>query len=259
MGQSIDPDPNSATTALLTPATFLALALLPLLLIAAASRRWPTGQDLALRRSLSARDLVVVAAGFIVSHLIFWALSFLDEPQPDQTTLFFEEMGLAGPLAPAVAQMLSVVILAPVCEELLYRGFILRPTHDALARRGARVMAVVVSISVSTLAFALPHIGDDTTTAEILGYLVTGITFGLVYVLTGSMTAVMVAHSLQSAWVMAQVLLFGHGGQAVSPVHYILAFGAPVFVYLIAQGLRAILPSGERPVTGHQRWLAARG
>lgn len=71
MGQSIDPDPNSATTALLTPATFLALALLPLLLIAAASRRWPTGQDLALRRSLSARDLVVVAAGFIVSHLIF--------------------------------------------------------------------------------------------------------------------------------------------------------------------------------------------
>lgn len=52
---------------------------------------------------------------------------------------------------------------------------------------------------------------------------------------------------------MAQVLLFGHGGQAVSPVHYFLAFGAPVFVYLIAQGLRAILPSGERPVAGGVR------
>lgn len=32
---------------------------------------------------------------------------------------------------------MASVILAPVCEELLYRGVVVRPVHDALARRGA--------------------------------------------------------------------------------------------------------------------------
>lgn len=151
-------------------------------------------------------------------------------------------MGLAGPLLPAALQMISVVILAPVCEELLYRGMVLRPVHDSIARRGAKNAAAVISVLAATLAFALPHIGDATTLGEILGYLVTRIVFGLVYIITGSMTAVMVSHSLQSALVMTQVLLFGHGGQSGNPVLWVLAVGCPLFVYLIARGLHAMFP-----------------
>ena len=40
-------------------------------------------------------------------------------------------------LLPAVAVVVASVILGPVCEELLYRGVVVRPVHDALARRGA--------------------------------------------------------------------------------------------------------------------------
>lgn len=245
-GQVMGLGPTSLGMTLLIPVTFLALVLIPLAFFALVSWRIPSRQDLALKRGISIREAVVIAVVFVVSHGLFWLFSFAGEQPANQTTQFFDEMGLAGPLLPAAVQMISVVILAPVCEELLYRGMILRPVHDSLIRCDApRSAAAVISILVATLAFALPHIGDETTTAEILGYFVTGIAFGMVYVITGSMTAVMVSHSLQSCLVMAQVLLFGNGGQAVNPVLYVLAIGCPVFVYLSARALHAAFPAAR--------------
>ena len=65
----------------------------------------------------------------------------------------------------------TVVILAPVCEELLYRGAILRPIHDALIRRGrsalvARLLRAVFPDRTATgAAFgtAAGTSGDRTT------------------------------------------------------------------------------------------------
>ena len=65
----------------------------------------------------------------------------------------------------------TVVILAPVCEELLYRGAIPRPIHDALIRRGrsalvARLLRAVFPDRTATgAAFgtAAGTSGDRTT------------------------------------------------------------------------------------------------
>lgn len=120
----------------------------------------------------------------------------------------------------------------------------LRPIHDGLIRRGMKAWpAAALGIAVSTIMFAFPHLGGSLVGLQALAYVVTGVAFGLVYVLTGSMTAAMVAHALQSWFSFGQVLIFGRGDAEVSPILWILALGCPLWVYLCALGLRAITPS----------------
>ncbi|GAB3695473.1 CPBP family intramembrane glutamic endopeptidase [Corynebacterium nasicanis] len=227
---------------LLTPVSFLLFAFLGLLFIALASRRWPSSADLALRRGLTRRDLLIIGVAWAVSHALFWALGRGAGSQTGRAEQLFSEMGLDGPLLPAAVGLLSAVVLAPVCEEILFRGTMLRPIHDAFARRGKTWWGVALGILASTVVFAMPHLAEDSLNRMTLAYLITGVSFGLVYVLTGSMTAAMIAHSLQSVTAFAQVLWFGHGDTTVHPVLWALVITSPVIVYLSAQLLRKILP-----------------
>ncbi|MDO5653333.1 MAG: CPBP family glutamic-type intramembrane protease, partial [Brachymonas sp.] len=95
---------------------------------------------------------------------------------------------------------------------------------------------------VSAIMFAMPHLGDALIGRIPLAYLVTGLAFGLVYVWTGSLTAAMVSHSLQSCYAFASVLLQGRGHVEVSWLAYALVFGCPLWVFLCARGLWAIFP-----------------
>lgn len=98
---------------------------------------------------------------------------------------------------------------------------------------------------MSSFAFALPHV-EDIFSPVAASYLITGAAFGIVYVLTGSLTAAMVSHALQSCFSMAQVLLFGSAGASAPIIHYILVFGCPVFVFFIARLLAQVLPQSSR-------------
>lgn len=104
------------------------------------------------------------------------------------------------------------------------------------------------AIALSALAFALPHLGDSLTGRQAIAYMITGCVFGVVYVLTGSITAAMVSHALQSWVTYAHILYFGHGDSTVHPLLWILVLGCPVWVYLVARLLRAVFP--DRTATG---------
>ncbi|MDO5628681.1 MAG: type II CAAX endopeptidase family protein [Mobilicoccus sp.] len=232
----LEPQTQALLTALLVPLQFILYGVLSLGIIALLSRRWPTRGDLGLKAGLTRRDLVIVGIVFVVTHAIFFIIGRLN-PQPGQAEAYFQESNLGGPVLMSFITLFTMVILAPTCEELLYRGAILRPIHDALARRGMATLGAVVGILVSSVAFALPHLGGDLTGWQALAYMVTGVGFGLVYVLTGSMTAAMVAHSLQSCLVMFQILAFGSGDHQVHPILWVLVVGTPIWVFLIARAL----------------------
>lgn len=236
---------GSGLKAWLMPVQFITFAVVALGAIALLARRIPTTRDLGLTRGLSRRDLVIIAVVFVVSHALFYLFALGQKADPDQARRYFDEGGFGGPLMPAIASLVTSVILAPVCEEILYRVGVLRPIHDALARRGRTTAAPVVAILVSAVAFGLPHLGDSLVGAEAMSYLVTGVAFGLVYVLTGSLTAAMVSHSLQSCFAFSQILINGHGNHEVSPILYVIALGCPLWTYLCARGLRAVPPTGR--------------
>lgn len=233
-------------SSLLMPVQFVAIVALALGAIALVTRKLPTVEDLGLRRGLSGRDAIIVLVVFAVTHLLFWLLAFVPGQDTGSATEIFAEMNLDGPLLPAVMGVIASVIFAPVCEELLYRGAVLRPIHDHLARGGRAGLGAVLGILVSAVMFAFPHLGGSLTGVEAFSYLLTGVAFGAVYVLTGSMTAAMMTHVLQSWAAFGQVLVFGRGDAAVSPLIWILVLGCPLWVYLCARGLRAVLPH-DRP------------
>ncbi|GAB3701112.1 CPBP family glutamic-type intramembrane protease [Mariniluteicoccus flavus] len=101
------------------------------------------------------------------------------------------------------------------------------------------------AILAGAVLFALPHLGDSLTGPEAIAYVITGIAFGLVYVLTGFMTAAMMSHVLQSWYAFGQILVFGRGDASVSPIIWILILGCPLWVYLCARGLHAVFPKGR--------------
>lgn len=112
----------------------------------------------------------------------------------------------------------------------------------------ALAFIALFAIALSALAFALPHLGDSLTGRQAIAYMITGCVVGVVYVLTGSITAAMVSHALQSWVTYAQILYFGHGDSTVHPLLWILVLGCPVWVYLVARLLRAVFP--DRTATG---------
>ena len=191
---------------------------------------------------LSSFAAVAGAAFTPLSFLLFAALSLLFIAVASRRWPSRLDLGLRRGLTVRDIVVVSSVVLAPVCEEILYRGAMLRPLHDSLARRGRAGLGAVIGITVSTLFFAIPHLAEDTINVMSIAYLLTGAGLGLVYVLTGSLTAAMLGHSLQSMVVFGQVLIFGRGDTDVHPLLWILVFGCPIWVYLGSQLVRVMLP-----------------
>ncbi|HXV94769.1 MAG TPA: CPBP family intramembrane glutamic endopeptidase, partial [Pseudonocardia sp.] len=92
----------------------------------------------------------------------------------------------AGPAA-AIAVLVIVVLLAPLCEEIVYRGLL----WGALEKLGARRWVV---FAVTTLVFALAHL--EFTRAPLL--LVISIPIALARLYTGRLLASIVAHQVNN-------------------------------------------------------------
>jgi membrane protease YdiL (CAAX protease family) len=98
-----------------------------------------------------------------------------------------------------------VALLPGLCEEALFRGFLMR----CFERLG-----VVLNVLVASFLFSLLHLQPS----QIAGTFVLGIGFGVIRQATGSVTPCMLAHALYNAAVMTGVRLSpGAGTLEVSP------------------------------------------
>lgn len=227
------------------PFQFVGFSILSLIFIRLATKKWPTVEELGLTPRITLKDLALILVVFLVTHAFFMLIS-MGVDTSAQAEKLFDELGLNHGFAYSLPLVVSSVILAPICEELLYRGIMLRCVHDALIRQGFLIMAPAISLALSSLFFALPHLGGALLDRMSLAYILTGLAFGFVYIRTGSLTAAMVSHSLQSCFAFSNVLLYGRGETAVSPFLYLLVFGCPVWTYLSAKALWLLLPK-EQP------------
>ncbi len=148
----------------------------------------PSASDFGLRRApigRSAALLVAVWIGFFVLSAI-WAVALsLDETQelPD-------ELGANGPLLNVLAVVVLITVIAPLGEELFFRGFFfgaLRNWH------GPWLAAILTGV-----VFGLIHTGSSP-----VGYLVPLAFFGvglcLLYHWTGSLYPSIALHALNNS------------------------------------------------------------
>lgn len=133
--------------------------------------------------SASPRTVVFVGAGVALAALAGWLLlpitdlANLDESSQDVVRVFEESKGIEIPFF-----LLGVVVLAPVAEELLFRGALLR----GLLRRTNPFLAVMGS----GLVFALVHlVGDLGTGYYVPAFVLLGVISGWMALTTGNLAA----------------------------------------------------------------------
>jgi membrane protease YdiL (CAAX protease family) len=142
----------------------------------------PGWRALGLRAFNVARALALLVAGYAAIYLFGLVYSLLRVPTNVETLL--REARLA-PLT-VLATLLVAVVVAPVCEEIFFRGFLL----PGLAR-GMPVWAAVV---VSALVFGVAHADPG----SFLPLVAIGLVLGALRVWTGSVWPGMLLHALNN-------------------------------------------------------------
>ncbi|MCJ7439244.1 MAG: CPBP family intramembrane metalloprotease [Acidimicrobiia bacterium] len=157
-----------------------------LALIARSKGRGSLWADFGL--SVRARDLAWIAAGLGLSLVAGWMLlpitelADLNGSSQEVVRQFENANGIEVPLF-----ALGVVLLAPVAEELLFRGVLLR----GLVRRTNPARAVFAS----ALIFALVHvIGDPDTYYYVPAFLLLGLVSGWRAMKTGNLSQSVMLH-----------------------------------------------------------------
>ena len=151
----------------------------------------PLGRD--LRIGLGLGLLAIVASTLIVSLLVTLSGS---EASPEQV--------LTGGLLETPLQLtlavIAAVVLAPVAEELLFRGLL----HRGLRRR----LRVVPATALSSVLFAVVHV--DVALSQplaLVGLTLVGVILAVAYERTGSLIVPVVIHAVHNAVTITAVVV----------------------------------------------------
>jgi membrane protease YdiL (CAAX protease family) len=173
------------------------LALAAPALVALAVPRW--------RASLGVRPVSAVAVGLaLASGGALWAASLgllelqyaVWAPPPGYLQQFQRLHEMLRPRGPADAALsLAAISIAPaVCEELLFRGFVLQALRGPLGTAAA--------VALSTAFFAVIHLdfsGSGPTLYRVPFAFAVGVGFALLRLRSGSLLPAMVAHAVVNA------------------------------------------------------------
>lgn len=137
----------------------------------------PTVEALPLLAVLVPLMLITYAAVW----LVFVPLSFLVPELVEHTILAPQTAYEVTTSGQFVALLFSMVVAAPLAEEMLYRGFLLQ--------RWARRWGTRSGVVLSSVAFAIGH-------AEWVGHFVIGVAFAMLYLRTRSLWVPILSHAI---------------------------------------------------------------
>lgn len=131
------------------------------------------------RRSFAYAALMIIAFRVIFDNsLILWVNNI---PMPDFINRAFEELSISP-----IILILSVALIAPVYEEIIFRGILLRGM--------AKKMNPAIAIVISSLLFALVHMNIP----QGINAFLLGLFIGLIYLRTGSIYLSIFAHFINN-------------------------------------------------------------
>jgi membrane protease YdiL (CAAX protease family) len=178
--------------------------------------------------SLVVLGIILLAAGSVVLEPV---LSLF----PDK---YFEILNEA--IGSGGWPILTTVVMAPVFEEMLFRGLIL----ESIRQKRNSTYAVMVS----ALMFGLVH---APILPQMLNAFVMGVMLGYVYVLTGSLVSVIIIHAVNNA--LSYLVMEITGNQQVelrdmigNDLLYWIIFGVSVVVFVGIMVWMALLTTKKR-------------
>ncbi len=187
-GGDLEDDLPSGVLIALTFAQDIGFILAPLLVATWFAAR-PRSEDFGLapprRAWLAVGLLIAVYVGYVViSGIYIQAFGFEAEDQlPD-------ELGVNNSNVNLVLVLVLITVMAPVAEEMLFRGYIYRALRNGLGVAGAAIL--------SGMIFGGIHLGSSPT-EFIPPLMLLGVGLGLLYQWTGSLYAPVALHAFNNA------------------------------------------------------------
>ena len=182
---------------LLLGPTFIIAALLPPLL---ASRRIEAQDYPAPKGLLAWRIGMMLAMTLLIQLMVAAFEAFVPGARAASETVAYS-LNLGQGFWPDTAMVLAIAILAPLGEEWLFRGLFFRSLRDGLARWMPLRRSSAIGIALSSLLFAIVHIGDGQIT-QWPALFVMGVLLALTYEWTGSLLAPMLVHALNNSFAL---------------------------------------------------------
>lgn len=181
-------------------------------------------------------SVAVFMAIFTGVELLWRALA----NRPNDTAQQLQDMGVGQSFAAELGIIAAVTILAPVAEELIFRGLIYRSLRDAIGR-WSRPVGMAVAAVISALLFADIHAGEEVDIGLTAMYVLMALLFIALYEWSGSLLTPILAHSVNNAF--AVFLGIQGGAEPTTPLVLALLFLAPLCAIGIALGLTRVLPT----------------
>ena len=169
---------------------------------------------------LSARSFVYTGLIIIAFRIIFdnsLSLLIIDIPIPDIINEAFEELAVSP-----IILILSVAVVAPIYEEIIFRGILLKGM--------ASKINPTVALVISSLFFALVHLNIP----QGINAFLLGLVIGAIYLKTGSIYLSMFAHFANNflAITLSEQFVLIEGRYAIGA--HVIFFIAGVILLVIA-------------------------
>lgn len=241
------------------PLQFILIGVLAILLIYLGTGR-ADRFSVGLEESSASRSIIVFMGSLILFYFGMYLFSLRSDPTA-QTQLLKDQaqmLNIGSGFADELSVILCVTFLAPVMEELAFRGVVFRGLRDGLFKGGLfrrghtwlRLPAwasLVIAVAVSAVIFASIHggKGQDGMAAQ---YILYASVLALSYHLSGTLMVPVTLHATTNSVSYLQVAL-ADGAPELSE-RWLLGLAAcgPLFSVLTLVALQALLPRA-RPVS----------
>jgi membrane protease YdiL (CAAX protease family) len=185
------------------------------------------------------RAAAVVGVLALASFAIVELIEASDPAMAEASATVLRSFGFGRDAALDAPLVLCIVVLAPLAEELLFRGLIYRSLRDGLARHLPLGWGMVAGAAVSAVLFAVAHggAGQDEQLWLLLGM---GLLLVLAHELTGCLAAPIVLHSLNNTLALLTGLVRHPDVRLAQAWIEWLAWSGPVWVMLCVLLLSAL-------------------
>lgn len=200
-----------------------------------------TSDEVGLRPGRRVPLVVISGACAIIAGVALWEALSPTARAASETVA--HSLGVGRSQVADALTLLAIGTLAPVGEELFFRGLIYRALRDGLARWVSLKVTVPVGVILSALVFGISHQSEGQI-AQLWALVVTGAVLAVAYELSGSLMAPVLIHAINNSF--AAVQAFGMAGADEARLLIaVLGPMLPVLAFLIMRGLRRAWKTGD--------------
>lgn len=213
---------------------------LAVLIVWLVSRKRPTAEDLGCEPVSVARLVVLGAIGAALLIGSVALIEWMGNAAPSDADADLNSWG-AGELWTDVLIVVTITLCAPIGEELLFRGTLLKSLRDGISHvKGISVrVSSAIALVLSAVLFYTVHETENMAWTLAVSYIVNGLLYGGLYLWAGLAVSI-AAHSLNNAVVFLGLALHATS-VSVHPVAIGLAIIMPVVTMMLIAPLRRLL------------------